>query len=85
MAKSDYKISQADWQYVKNIMVQYNRTYGFVDVIETNNCKYKLEFFDSDPYLDNCNALYITINCVDDIIDSYEPADWFKMPTQLTE
>jgi hypothetical protein len=75
MAKSDYKISQADWQYVRNIMVQYNRTYGFVDVIETNNGKYKLEFFDSDPYLDNCNALYLTINCVDNIIGSYEPAE----------
>ena len=71
MAKSDYKISQSDWQYVKGIMVQYNRTYGFVDVIETNDGKCKLEFFDSDPYLDSCHAFYVTVSCVDSIIASY--------------
>lgn len=75
MAKSDYKISQVDWQYVQNIMVQYNRTYGFVDVIETNNGKFKLEFFDSDPCLDNCHAFYVTASCVGRIIESYEPAE----------
>lgn len=71
MTKSEYQISQSDWQYVKNIMVQYNRTYGFVDVIETNNGKYKLEFFDSEPRLDGCNAFYVTVSCVDRIIASY--------------
>ncbi len=71
MAKSDYKVSQSDWQYIKNIMVQYNRTYGFVDVIETNNGKYKLEFFDSDPCLEDCHAFYVTVSCVDNIIASY--------------
>lgn len=71
-SKSEYRTSQSDWQYVKNIMVQYDRSYGFVDVIETNDGKYKLEFFDSDPCLDNCNALYVTISSVDRIIASYE-------------
>ena len=65
MAADNYKPTEKDWNHIKNVMNKYNRQSGWIDVIEDNNGNSKLEFFDSNPKINKCNALYITKNEVE--------------------
>lgn len=60
MSKQDYKITKQDWESVKTIMEQYHRKDGWVDITITKAGNYRLTFFDSNPKIDNVDALYIT-------------------------
>jgi hypothetical protein len=60
----DYTPSDKDWKHVIDVMTKYNRQSGFIDVIEDNNGKPKLEFFDSDPKLNNVGAVFVTLEDV---------------------
>ncbi len=69
--KQDYRVTLQDWQRVKNIMTQYKRKNGYVDVIEKNSGGFMLEFFDKDPKIEDINAFFVTFQDVEMIINRY--------------
>lgn len=68
----DYQTTKEDWERIKVIMSKHSRIDGYVDIITLKNEKKKLEFFDSDPKINNSSGMYVTTFSIDDIIKSYE-------------
>ena len=50
-----YQTTQADWQRIMNTMVQYNRSWGFINILDG-----KLTFFDSNATIDGVDSFYVT-------------------------
>tara|TARA_R110000868_G_scaffold400073_2_gene674213 strand:- start:295 stop:486 length:192 start_codon:yes stop_codon:yes gene_type:complete len=62
----DYKITKQDWQKVLKIMNQYNRDYGFVNIVDG-----KFTFFDSNAIIDNVGSFYVTKSDVNNFLLNY--------------
>jgi hypothetical protein len=60
-------IEKKDWEYVLEKMNKYNRQFGFVD-FDSNG---KIEFYDSDPFIDGVHAMGVDLDIVKNIINSY--------------
>lgn len=68
-----YKVSQLEWEQIRQIMLFYGRKDGYVDVVNG-----KLQFFDSDPKIDGVGACYVTIEDVCGNIESAKNANLAK-------
>lgn len=62
----DYKTTQADWQRILNVMIQYNRQGGFIHILDG-----KLTYFDSNPTIDGVGGFYITISEIKTILQNF--------------
>jgi hypothetical protein len=60
-------IEKKDWERVLQIMNQYNRINGYVDY-DPNG---KMQFYDSDPFIDGVHAMAVDVKSIQEIIDSY--------------
>lgn len=62
------EIEKQDWEYVLSVMKKNNRKFGFVD-FDSNG---KMEFYDSDPYIDGVHSMPITLKNIEEIINYYK-------------
>ena len=62
----NYKTTQADWQRILNVMIQYNREWGFINILDN-----KLTFFDSNAIIDGVGSFYVTQCDVKKILTNY--------------
>jgi hypothetical protein len=60
-------IEKKDWERVLQIMNQYNRINGYVDY-DPNG---KMQFYDSDPFIDGVHAMAVDKKSIEEIISSY--------------
>lgn len=60
-------IDKKDWERVLQIMNKYNRINGYVDY-DSNG---KMEFYDSDPFIDGVHAMSVDKKSIEEIINSY--------------
>jgi hypothetical protein len=61
------KITKDELINIYNIMVQHNRTEGYMDFVGDKLC-----FFDDDPYLEYVHACPVTIQKVKSWINNYD-------------
>lgn len=61
----EYHVSQLEWEQILDVMFFYRRNEGYVDVVDG-----KLRFFDSDPKINGVGACKVTIEEVQDYINS---------------
>lgn len=64
------KITKEDWQSTLRTMDKYNRNDGWVELIDDD-----FIFFDSDPCINGCHALYVTRSDVEQYIAEYDKAE----------
>lgn len=64
------KITKEDWQSTLRTMDKYNRNDGWVELIDDD-----FIFFDSDPCINGCHALYVTRSDVEQHIAEYDKAE----------
>jgi hypothetical protein len=62
----DYKITQADWQRILNTMLQYNRSCGFINILDG-----KLTFFDGNAVINDVGSFYVTQSDVRMFLNNY--------------
>ena len=60
-------IEKSDWERILKTMNRYARVGGFVDY-DSNG---KIQFYDSDPFINGVHAMSVDLKVVTDIIDSY--------------
>lgn len=60
-------IEKKEWENVLNIMKKNNRKIGYVD-FDSNG---KMQFYDSDPFIDGVHAMPVDVKSIQEIIDSY--------------
>lgn len=70
MSMNKVKITKEDWQSVLRTMEKYDRKDGYVDVINDD-----FIFFDSDPCIDGCHAMYVTRSDVEQYIEEYDKTE----------
>ena len=64
------KITKEDWQSTLRTMDKYNRNDGWVELIDDD-----FIFFDSDPCINGCHALYVTRSDVEQYIAEYDKTE----------
>jgi hypothetical protein len=61
-------VDKKDWENILNIMNKNNRQFGFVDY----NSNGKIEFYDSDPFIDGVHAMPVDKKRIEEIIKDYK-------------
>ena len=61
-------IEKKEWERILQVMNRYNRLEGFVD-FDSNG---KMQFYDSDPFINQAHAMPVDLKNIQKIIDSYE-------------
>jgi len=59
-------ILKKEWVNILNLMLKNNREFGYVDIVDD-----EFKFFDSDPMFEGIKALYVSVDEILVIIDSY--------------
>lgn len=76
------KVSKEDLERVRDTMVRYNRTSGYMDMVDG-----KLTFFDGNPALNGVGAAYVTMDDINTWIADYgkEDVNEMKMVVRIKE
>lgn len=61
-------VDKKDWENILNIMNKNNRQFGFVDY----NSNGKIEFYDSDPFIDGVHGMPVDKKRIEEIIKDYK-------------